>query len=720
MRNPPWVLYFLLVFPEVCAPIAAATNNNTPVIRAQRVTSPLVTDGRLDEPAWKEVLGVSEFLQKEPMEGRAATEPTRVGILYDGGSLYIGVELLDREPGQIRASQLRRDDTLESDDSFAVILDTFHDHRNAFLFRVNPRGTRFDAVIRNEQSTIDSAWDEQWTAAAAMTERGWTAEISIPFKILRFSGAREQIWGINFERIIKRKNEFAYWSGWRRDFGFHHISQAGHLEGLSAIKQAERLRIRPYVLAGVKRLDAGPSTGPRRLWDVGVDDLKFAVTSNLTADLTLNPDFGEVEVDTQQVNLTRFSLFFREKRQFFVEGADALRLGLGLLHFGPPPLELFHSRRVGLSEAGEPIPIVAGSKLTGTLGGFNLGFLNVQTDRDQEQPGENFTVARFRKEMFGRSYIGAILTNRQGGESLNRVAGLDARFVLKKYLNVMGILARSFTPGVNDNDWVRQFGAEWRADLLTAGINYMDIDPNFDPGIGFVRRRERMVGTRVILKPRPGGELIRNFEITPSLVYFHNDDRVLITRRSDLQLAVDFQSGDRLAFNIENDVERLSQRFPIGPGVTLPVGLYQWNAGGVSFQSFNGRRLGARAGIGIGDFYNGTKHSLDLAGEFRPNKHIALSPSHEFNNIDLPEGSFETHLFGLRADVSFTNDLLTSVFVQYNSAGNLAAIQARLNYIFRTIDNLFVVYNETRFTGGQFDGRSNRSLAVKVTYSFHR
>ncbi len=263
-------------------------------------------------------------------------------------------------------------------------------------------------------------------------------------------------------------------------------------------------------------------------------------------------------------------------------------------------------------------------------------------------------------------------------------------------------------------------GPSGGTDLVTAGVNYMDIEPDFDPGIGFLRRRDRMIGTRAILKPRPGGELIRNFEISPSLVYFHNENRVLKSRNTDLGFGVAFQSGDRLTLNFENDMERLFREFPIAPGVTLPVGLYQWNAGGVSFSSFNGRRLAASAGVNIGDFYNGTKNSLDLAGEFRPNQNLNFSPSYEFNDIDLIEGSFNTHLFGLRTNFSFTNNLLTSAFLQYNSKGDLAALQVRFNYIFRTIDNFFIVYNETRFTDGVFSGESDRSLIFKVTYSLHR
>ena len=705
----------------VAFPVAAQEPAREFTIGARRVTGGPTIDGRLDDPAWTGAAAIVDFRQKEPIEGQAATEATRVRIVYDGANLYIGVELTDREPEQIRASELRRDNTLESDDTFAILLDTYHDHRNAFLFRVNPRGTRYDGMIRNENRNINNDWDEQWTAAAVLTEQGWSAEVAIPFKILRFSGAEEQRWGINFERVIKRKNEFAYWAGWDRNYAFYHVSQAGHLVGLSAIKQAERVRLRPYVVAGGEKLDAvATPTGGRALREVGIDDLKFAVTSNLTADLAVNPDFAQTEVDQQRVNLTRYSLFFPEKRQFFIEGSDSLRMGIGLLHFGPPPLELLYSRQIGLSDRGEPTPIIGGGKVTGKAGGFDLGVLNVQTDRHGSQPGQNFGAARLRKEVLGRSYIGAIVTNRDGGGRFNRVAGADARFVFKQHLTVAGLAARSFATGVRGPQWARQLGAEWVDDKLEAGANYLEIDPTFEPGVGYVRRHDRMMGTRASVKPRPRGTLVRQFDLTPLAVFYHDRQGTLVQRDAKLTFGTSFQSGDRVEIAAENYTERLQQRFAIGGGVMVPVGLYGWKNGRVVVRTFSGRKLAGTATVDIGDFYDGTKRSFDLGSDIRPNKNISLNVSYGRNSVKLPQGSFDTHLVGLRWNVSFTTNLLTSAYLQYSSSGELAGIQVRLNYIFRTIDNVYLVYNDTRFTGGPFVRKDNRSLILKITYSVHR
>jgi uncharacterized protein DUF5916/cellulose/xylan binding protein with CBM9 domain len=721
LRTP--LLVALVLF---CRAPLHAQEATTPTAAALRIMASPVIDGRLNEPVWETAHPITEFRQQEPLEGEPSTESTDVRIVYDDTQLYIGIRITDSEPTQIRAAELRRDNTLEADDTFTVLLDTYHDHRNAFLFRINPRGTRFDAMIRNESAFLTANWDEQWTAAAVITESGWTAEIAIPFKILRFSGDEEQVWGLNFERVIKRKNEFVYWAAWDRDYMFTHVSQAGHLTGLSDIRQAERLRIRPYVLAGSEQFDAIAQPDSRFVREIGIEDLKYSVTPNLTADATLNPDFAQAEADTQQVNLTRFSLYFQEKRQFFIEGSDSLRMSVGFLHFGPPPLEIFYSRRIGLSDDGVPTPLAGGGKITGKVGGFDVGALTVQSDSQDGLASENFAVGRVRKEILSRSYVGAIVTNRQGDGRFNRVVGADARFVFFRYLNIAALAAKSSEsatpesslPGA-DKQWVRQAGVEWRADKLEGGVNYIGIDPGFNPAAGFVRRHDRMFGQRVSYKPRPRGNFIRQLEFTPTNVAYYNDTGTLLSRNSHVPIAAAFQSGDRLELDIANVAEVLLRPFNVGP-VRLPVGSYEWNESTMTFRSYNGRAVSGVAGFTVGDFYNGTKRTWNLSTDLRPGEHLSLQPTYSFNDVDLAQGSFNTHLVGIRSNVSFNTNVLTSAYVQYNSAGELAAVQVRFNYIFRTIDNVIVAYNEVRYTDGLFSGMANRSLVMKVTYSVHR
>ena len=698
----------------------AAAQPAAPQAQARKTAAAPRIDGNLDDAVWKDAPPIAGFKQREPDEGADASEPTTVRILYDQTNLYIGAELGDGDAAAIRASEQRRDNTLESDDTFAVLLDTYLDNRNAFVFRVNPRGTRYDALVRNESRFYYSDWDEQWTAAAALGSTGWSVEIAIPFKVLRFRSADTQTWGLNFERVIKRKNEMVYWAGWGRNYTFHNISQAGRLGGLADIRQAERLRVRPYVLAGGEDLDAVASpAGARRITEVGLDDVKWQVTSTLTADLAANPDFAQTEVDAQQVNLTRFSLFFPEKRQFFIEGADSLRMGVGLLHFGPPPLEMVYTRNIGLSNAGTPIAIPIGAKLTGKAMGFDVGVLSAQTDDTSTQPGENFSIVRVRKEVLGRSYIGAIATNRQGGGARNTLVGADARFTFFNYLNVMGMAARAEDQG-RPGQWATQLGAEWRDDRFELGANYIDIDPAFNAGIGYVRVRERLTGVRGSIKPRPRRWRVRQFELTPSSVWYHDASRVLRSRESNMTFATAFETGDRVEIVPFDSYERVLRPFPIGPGVTVAPGEYDWRGVTANVRTFNGRKASGTVSLSAGDFYDGRKHSVTLTGDLRPNRTLSLNPSYQINDVQLSTGAFVTHLVGLRANVSLSTTLLTSAFLQYNSAGQLAATQVRLNYIFRGIDNLYLVYNESRYTEGTFDGRANKSLVMKVTYSVHR
>ena len=718
MRATRQAGYIAVALLLCAAPFAAA--QPAPAAPAHRITTAPRIDGRLDDAAWAGATVITGFKQREPGEGQDASEATAVRIVYDDANLYIGAELSDADAAGIRASEMRRDNTLESDDTFSVLLDTYLDNRNAFVFRVNPRGTRFDALVRNEARFYYADWDEQWTAAAALSGNGWSVEIAIPFKILRFRNAASHTWGLNFERVIKRKNEMVYWSGWSRNYAFQNVSQAGRLTGIAGIKQAERLRLRPYVLAGGEKLDAVTSpSGARRITEAGIDDLKWQATSTLTADLAVNPDFAQTEVDAQQVNLTRFSLFFPEKRQFFIEGADSLRMGVGLLHFGPPPLEMVYTRNIGLSAAGTPIAIPIGGKLTGKAKGFDIGILNAQTERAGTQSGENFSIARVRKEVLGRSYIGAIATNRQGGGARNTLIGADARFTFFNHLQVMGLAARADDRG-RAAQWATQLGAEWRDDRFELGANYIDIDPAFNAGIGYVRVRERMTGVRGSLKPRPRRWRVRQFELTPSSVWYHDAASVLRSRESSLTLAAGFETGDRIDIVPFSSYERIVRPFAIGPGVTLAPGEYHWNGATATVRTYNGRKASGNLSFSTGGFYDGRKDTVTLSGDLRPNRMLSFNPSYQVNDVRLSRGSFVTHLVGIRANVSFSTNLLSSVFLQYNSAGQLSATQVRLNYIFRTIDNIYLVYNDTSFTGGVFEDRANRSLVLKATYSLHR
>ena len=391
--------------------------------RAVPTAAPIQVDGVLNEPAWSETPALAEFLQKDPREGEPASERTEIRILYTKKSIFFAIRCFDSQPSQILATELRRDNEFLNDDSISILLDTLHDRRSGYLFRTNPLGTQNDALVTDEGRVTDLNWNETWNAGATVTETGWTAEIEIPFKALRLTSDMEQAWGIDFERVIRRKSEFTYWSNYKRGFEFTRVSQAGDLRGLNDLDTGLKLRVKPFIRSALKQPNLSSQS------EVGLEDVKYRITSNFTADFTANTDFAEAEVDAQVLNLTRFPVFFPETREFFVEGAGMFDYGPG--GGGTSELRLFFSRAIGLSPDREPIPILGGGKLTGKAGGWTLGLLDVQTGALGKTPRRNFAVARVKKDILSRSNVGAIFTNRDSatpGDPYNRGLGFDANF----------------------------------------------------------------------------------------------------------------------------------------------------------------------------------------------------------------------------------------------------------------------------------------------------
>lgn len=687
--------------------------------RAVRVDAAPVIDGRLDDAAWELAEQIDGFRQRDPAQGQPASEETSVRIVYDRASLYIGALLGDREPGRILARALRRDSDFDSDDRFAVILDTFHDHRNGFVFTVNPNGAMSDGIVRNEASP-DGDWDEQWFAAVSVGQHGWSVELQIPFKVLRFRGGESGPWGIDFERVIRRKNEEVYWANWSRNFDFEQVSQAGLLTGLEGIAQGQRVRLRPYVVGGIESIGAveegAGSIDPLR--SIGLDDGRIGVTPNLVANVAVNPDFAQTEADTRRVNLSRFNLFFPEKRRFFVEGAASLRMGIPE-DFGDESLQLFHSRRIGLSPDGEPTPLAAGAKLTGKVSGTDIGVLGAREAASNGMAAENFGVVRFQREVLNRSYFGAIVTGRDGQDSGQTTVGADAQLVLTRYLRVSTLLA-AVGNADGGRSWATFLGGAWNSDFFDASAAYLDVDPGFDPALGFVRRQDRQVQGSVSVKPRPKSGPIRQLFFTPAVVAHHDPRGTLLTREIELEAQVELQSGDETELSYVRSTEALPEPFEISDSIVLPVRRYDWDSLELEVRTFDGRPLSGSIAVGSGGFYSGARRYIEISPDLRAGRHLALSPNYSFNDIRLAEGSFRTHLLGARVEASFTRNVLTSAFIQYDSEGRLASTQVRLNWILRNIDNFYVVYNETRFTAGPLRGRTNRSLLSKLTYSLYR
>ena len=704
-------------------------------ITAVRTETPVVLDGIPDEPAWQEAPLSLGFVQKDPHEGEPSTERTEFRVVYTASTLYIGIICYDSGADEIRATERRRDNNLENDDTVSIVLDTFHDHRNAFLFRTNPLGAQYDALITDEGNDLNENWDETWDVAAQMNPAGWTAEFAIPFKSLRLSENEEQTWGIDLERVIRRKNEQTYWNGFHRGFNLENLSQAGHLGGWESIETGLRLRIKPFTVGGFQH-SANPNDSTfQNTSDFGMEVMKYRITPSLTADVTWNTDFAETEVDEQQVDLERFPLFFPEKREFFQEGAGIFDFGIANQE-ARRELRLFHSRRIGLSPRRQEVPILAGGRITGKLQGFTAGMLNIQTEAlpSENTPVSNYSVLRVKRDVLSRSTVGGFLLNREmaGSSDYNRIYGMDGKFVFRRYLTFDGFLAKSAEPGVNDN-WVMYGSAKWDSDFLLTGMEYFSIDPNFRNDLGFIRRTDvRRFSPFFAVSPRPNIRGIRQMLFSARWDTLFDHSNRLIRRIDHYVVQVTFQSGDLIRTSPQHyNFDRVKEPFEISPGVTVPAGNYTWGVWSASFRANPGRKLSGRLAFTQRyGYYGGNLYVWGISPVLKLTEDISLNVDYNINSGSLPGGDFTDHTVNTRINYNFNNQWLTSTTLQYNNTDSFLGFNFRLNYIFRSGDDFFLVYNEGRHAlfedignverrvTGVFDGRKDRSLQLKLTYSF--
>lgn len=682
---------------------------------AVRVEAEPTLDGILDEEVWLQAVPVSQFRQRNPEEGTLASERTEVRIIYSSQAIYFGVTCYDSEPDQIIATQRGRDAEMGSDDNFAIILDTFHSRRNSFLFEMNPLGARFDSWITDEGLRTSPEWDERWEVSISIDEAGWVAEVRIPFTALRMPSQEIQVWGIDFRRNIRRKNEEVVWSNYRRDFQFEQVSQAGRLTGLEHISSGFSFRIKPFGVLGLRRVtpDSGGSSTHNES-DIGLEDFKYRLSPNLTLDLTLRPDFAEAEVDQQRANLTRFPLFFPEKREFFLEDA-------GVFDFGPggarPELKLFHSRRVGLTEEREEVPIPFGGRLTGSAGGFELGFLDVQTKSSELEPWRNYAVGRVKRNLFSRSYVGAMATNLETEQSddYNRTAAFDSILVFFDHLTAVSFVARSWSPGVSEDSWAtRPLKLTWESDLISANAEHMIIQRNFEAEMGFVPRSDmkQSIGDLTI-QPRPDSEWIRSFTLGSNLTYITNQAGDLETRDQRLLLGTEWESGDRLRVNLGRNLERITEPFLLRDQLLILPGTYRNNQVNVRFRTFPGRRISNFFGVGWEDFWGGDRFSIEMSPNLILSDQVTVEIDYNFDEISLPQGQLTSHVINTIVRYNWTNSWLTSTTAQYDSSEELFNLNFRLNYIYRPGDDVFFVFNRTRTNLS-----TDWSVALKVTRSF--
>jgi len=688
-----------------------------------RVGTPPVLDGLLDEPEWELADVAGGFIQRDPDEGELATEQTEVRILTDGRSLYLGVHCFDSDPTGIIARELRRDN-VSNDDVFSLVLDGFHDHRNGVFLRVTPLGNQADALITDEGG-VNYDWDERWEAESRIHAEGWTLEIKIPFKSLRFDSSRDDLtFGIDFSRVVRRKNEFSYWTNYHRDHRFYHLSQSGHLVGLGATTGGLRFRVKPYMNVQLSNRGA-LSRETELLGKLGLEDVKIPVTSGLTLDLTVNPDFAQTEVDDQIVNFDRVPVLFPEKREFFLEGAGVFQIS-GL----DGGLRPFHSRRIGLS-GGRSVPILGGAKLSGRLGErYQLGVMNMQTGAFEGRVGENFSVVRVKRDILARSYVGLFLTNRQGkGGSHGRLLGVDQNFVLFRHLMVSGVLARSFSSDTDrsDTDGRRGLwgaGWNWSTSLISTGFQYYAVDDDFQADVGFLQRTGvRKYAPSFRIAPRPRSGLIRQYSLGVSLDQFRRLDGNRLETEVYRMTApeIQFEDASLLRFAPSRRTEVLEAPLRLAGELPVAPGRYQWWSYPVRYEFDPAWKVTGSVQYQYDRGYfgdGGSRHNLNLRPTVRFNAHLSTEIGYSIDRVQLTDGRPSiVHVLNSRFNVAFNRRWTTSTVAQYSTARDLVGVNFRLRYNYRPGDDLYVVVNGFR-AGVGIAREIDRSVTVKFTRAF--
>ncbi len=741
--------------PAPVAPEVLSRNDQgQSTIRAIKLTETIRLDGQLDEQVYHTVPAVTGFIQQVPNEGAEATEKTEAWIMFDERNVYVSARVWDTAaPGEWVANEMRRDSNqLRNNDHFLVLFDTFYDRRNGVAFQTTPLGALSDFAITNEGS-YNGDWNPIWDVRTGRFDGGWTAEMEIPFKSLRYRPGPDQVWGIQLRRGIRRKSEYAYLTALPISaagagggtMGVFRVLGAGSLVGLEVPDGSSNLEIKPYGIGGLTTdVNASPALRNDGDGDFGFD-VKYGITQNLTADFTYNTDFAQVEVDEQQVNLTRFSLFFPEKREFFLEGrgifdfarggvgggfGGALRRGGGGFFGGGNAPTLFYTRRIGLQNGGI-VPILGGGRVTGKIGAFDVGALNIQTDDEVVSGAEmtNFTVVRVKRDIMRRSSIGGLFTNRSvslAGDGSSQAYGADATFSFFENVSLLGYLARTQTPGIDSQDLSYQSRFDYAGDRYGFQVDHLVVEDNFVPEVGFLRRDNfRRTFGSARFSPRPASiDMIRQFRFEGSFDYILTADTGLVeTRQSQLGFSTEFENSDTVGVSVADSYEFLVQPFSPGPGVTIRVGGYGFRDVEANYTLGTQRRLNGTFTARAGEYFSGDIRTVGFnRGRVEVTPQLSVEPSVSVNWIDTPQGSFRADLVVTRVSYTFTPRMFLSALTQYNSSSDTISNNFRLRWEYSPGSELFVVYSEDRdtdpFMPDRFSELRNRGFVVKFNRLF--
>ncbi len=697
-----------------------------PQLRAMLAEVQPQMDGEvLNDPAWQHLRAAQDFTQTTPNEGMAATQRTELRVLYGFDTLYISVICFDDNPSGIVETDARRDLELDDSDAVLIILDTYHDRQNGFVFGTNPAAREYDGQLTREGSGggfgssggFNKNWDGVWEVQTQRGDFGWSAEFAIPFTTLRYAGRDLQNWGLNVQRNIRRNNEKAYWAPLERQFDLFRVYDAGILTGL-AVPSQRNLQFTPYLLSSTS--DVG-TEGRSQDFEGGFD-VKYSITPAMTLDLTYNTDFAQVEVDEQQVNLDRFNLFFPEKRPFFLENAGQFTVG------NPGNTELFFSRRIGISEDGSVIPIKYGTRVSGKANRTNVGFLYMRTDElDTTAPADDFIVGRVSQEFDNRSSLGAIYVGRSPTGKYaelwedNQAYGLDGRLGIGKYGLVSGYVAQTSTPSLDGDDHAYNLKGEYDSEKWSWNVAYNEVAKNFNPETGFLKRSNfRSPSAFILRRIRPGPNRFKLHEIRPHVSYsiFHDFDGFKESAFLHMDSHFEFESSAEIHTAVNFSQEGLLEPFEIYQGIFVPAGSYHNSELALVMFSNNGLSFSYGADVTAGGFFNGNRVALSPYMSWRMGDKFTSSLEWSRNDVDLETGSFVTNLGRLRASWSFTPKLTLQALLQYNDVDESWSSNFRLSWLRTANTGLFVVFNDLQGFDDYSGAQPNRSLLVKYSYMF--
>ena len=745
------LLWLALILSHPAVPLVAQQTEEgglvprgvAPTVRALPVDQGPVLDGEvLGDPAYAGAMLATGFVQTRPFEGQLASERTEVRIVYTDETIYFGIIAYTEDPGSIVVADSRRDSDMTETDSFQILLDTYRDGQNGFIFGTNPAGIEYDGQVTNEGQGsgrfgggggggrptnnrqqrgsgggFNLNWDGAWQVATRVTDIGWTAEIAIPFRTLRYPESDVQNWGMNFQRNIRSRNEQAYWSPLPRQFGLTRIQLAGMLQGVEVPPQLN-LQVTPYVLGETVHRTLGGDDS--NAGDFGAD-LKYSLTPSMTLDLTYNTDFAQVEVDDQQINLDRFNLFFPEKRPFFLENAGLFSVGQ------PGAVDVFFSRRIGLDASGQQVPIMAGGRLSGRVGNnTNLGFLNMQTESVGSigLPGQNFTVARVRQDLPNRSNLGAMVVNRGASEGVegNRAYAFDGRWGIGEGGTISGYASLTQTPGRSVSEaHAYSLRAQHQSEWARLALGFTEVAPNFNPEVGFLARESyRRVDGQVFTTFRPA-DFMGVHEFRPHVS--HNTVFDYRTGRHETQFThidnhTEWRNGYQINTGMNITREGVFHPFEIFPGVTVPVGTYDHEEVQIAGNTNLGAPLNASFNSIFGGLFGGDRITITPSIGARVGEAATAALEWSYNDLRLPGGDFTTNLARMRLSYSVTTRMFFQALVQYNDRADLWSSNLRFGWLSDANTGLFIVYNDIQGLGSVIPPGAGRTLTVKYSYLF--